>query len=276
MAINSSDDSNRRAFRPPKRPRRTFQRPSIPAPDLWQYRHGFGLALSRAACAVGFGMVPGVSSRFGDAALVIVCMLLGLAVAGAAAMLYRAGKQLEWQLIADAMTLMVLLPALITASGIEVADARYGGRGENFLAAAAALVLLYVVVTTVATRGWADLRLAGQTGAVPAALSITIVLLGTNHFSAGGMWRGLSVAWMVAAGVTLLVTLSPGRYRHVVVPVTFLIFAVGVVMLNASSDGRALSSGTSSVAALTTAVVAAILILIPLLSPATKRTMPPE
>lgn len=276
MAINSNDDSNRRAFRPPKRPRRTFQRPSIPAPDLWQYRHGFGIALSRAACAIGFGMVPGVSNRFGDAALVVVCLLLGLAVSGAVAMLHRAGRPLGWQLIADAITLMVLLPALITASGIEVADARYGGRGENFLAAAAALVLLYVIVTTVATRGWSDLRITGQTGAAPAALSITIILLGTNHFSAGGMWRGLSIAWMVAAGVTLMVTLSPGRFRQFVVPGTFLAFAVGVVMLNASSDGRALSSGTSTVAALATAVVAAILILAPMLSTATKRTVPPE
>lgn len=221
-------------------------------------------------------MVPGVSNRFGDAALVIVCLLLGAAVACAAAMIYRAGRPLEWQLLADAMTLVVLLPALITASGIEVADARYGGRGENFLAAAIALVLLYVVVTTVATRGWSELRTLGQTGAVPAAFSITIILLGTNHFSAGGMWRGLSVAWIVAAGVTMLTTLVPGRYRHWVVPTSFMVFAVGVVLLNASSEGRALDSGTSTVAALATATVAAILILVPLLAPPTQRTMPLE
>jgi hypothetical protein len=276
MALNKDDNSKRRAFRPPKRPRRTYQRPSIPTPDLWQYRHGFGVALSRAACAVGFGMVPGMSNRFGDAALVVVCVLLGAAVAGAVFLLYRAGRALEWQLVADAMTLIVLLPALITASGIEVADARYGGRGENFLAAATALVLLFVVVTTVATRGWANLRTSGQTGSVPAAFSITIILLGTNHFSAGGMWRGLSIAWMVAAGVTLLATLAPARYRPYIVPGSFILVAVGVVMLNASGSSQSISSGASAVAALATAIVAAILIFVPLLPVQGGRTRPPE
>lgn len=275
LDIEQHDDSKRRAFRPPKQ-RRPRRRVSLPSPDLWRFRREIGIGVVRAACAVGFALYPGVAIRFADSALTVLSLIMGVGVAALVFLIYRAGRPIEWQMLADSTTLIVLMPVLITASAIEVADARFGGRGVNFLAAAAALVLLFLVVTTIATRGWADRRQEGQTGALPAAFSITIVLLGTNHFSAGGMWRGLSIAWMAAAVVTVLSGVVPARMRPLVVPVAFMLFAVGVVVVNASAAGRALSSGASAIAALAVASVAAILILAPLIGPALTSQPPPE
>lgn len=273
----NQDDSRRRAFKPPRRrrtPRRQIRPPSL---NLWRFRHGFGLGIVRAICAIGFGFVPSVSDRFGDAALALVSVALAAAVAGIVVMLIRMSRPLEWPLLADAATLFTLVPILVTASGIEVADARFGGRGINFFAAASAVVLLYVIVVTIATRGWSHRGASGQLGALPGAFSITVVLLGTANFSAGGIWRGLSIAWMGAALVTVVAMLVPARYRAVVAPLAFALFAAGVVATNAASDEAAsLSSGSSAVAALSAAIVAAVLILIPGSRPIAEPEPPPE
>lgn len=270
------DDSKRRAFKPPRQraPRRQYRPPSI---NLWQFRHGFGLGLLRATCAVGFGFVPPVSERFGDAALALVGVALAAVVAAVAIVLVRMNRPLEWPLLADAATLFVLLPVLVTASGIEVADVRFGGRGVNFLAAATAVVLLYLIIATIATRGWSLRGVTNQLGALPGALSITVILLGTANFSAGGLWRGLSIAWMVAAATTVLAAFIPGRSKALVAPVALALFAGFVVLTDtASGDGTPLGSGTSAIAAGTTAIVAAVLILIPGFGPAAERVPPPE
>lgn len=257
------DDSRRRAFKPPRQraPRRRIKAPQV---NLWQYRHGFGLGLVRAACAIGFGFVPAASSRFGDAALVLVAVALAVMVVAVVTLLQRMNRPLEWPLLADAATLFVLVPVLVTASAIEVADARFGGRGENFLAAASAVVLLYLIVATIATRGWSVRGASGQIGALPGPLSITIILLGTANFSAGGIWRGLSIAWMAAALITAVAVFVPVRYRPIVAPSALSLFAIFVVLQDASSgSGSPIGSGASAIAAIATACVAGVLILIP-------------
>ncbi len=71
--------------------------------------------------------------------------------------------------------------------------------------------------------------------------------------------------------------LIPARYRAVVAPLAFALFAAGVVATNAASDEAAsLSSGSSAVAALSAAVVAAVLILIPGSRPIAEPEPPPE
>jgi hypothetical protein len=272
------DDSKRRAFTPPP-VRKRRQRPALPRTqfNLWHLRQSFGTGLARAVCAVGFGFVPSLGSRFGDSALAVAALGLALGVAGIVLLLYRSNRPVEWTLAADATALLVLVPVLATASGIEVADARFGGRSLNFLAAAAAVVLLYVVIVVIATRGGQVRDASGQIGALPGALSITAILLGTASFSAGAMWRGLALAWMVAAIVTVIAVIVPLRFRLFVAPAAFLIFAIAVVLPDAlRGQGTSLSTGSSAIAVLATGCVAAILIFIPVSSRASTEEPPPE
>lgn len=264
---SSGDDSHRRAFKQP-RPRRRRRAPRAATGhgvDLWGMRDGLGYGLTRALCAIGFGLVPGVSERFGDAGLALVAAGLALTMVLIVVALVRMGQLMEWRMLADAVTLLVLTPVLVTASGIEVADARLGGRSANFLAAAAATILIYAIVVIVATRAGTDRTVASQIGALPGALSITAVLLGTNHFSAGALWKGLAVSWMAAATITVLAMLVSLRARVAVAPMTFALFALGIVLLQSrSGDAGALSSESSSIAMGAVAFVAVILIFIPL------------
>jgi hypothetical protein len=272
------DDSKRRAFKPgPVRQRR--RRPALPRAqfNLWHLRQSFGIGLIRAGCAVGFGFVPALAARFEDSALAVAAVILSLGVASIVLLLYRSNRPVEWTLLADAATLLVLVPVLATASGIEVADARFGGRSLNFLAAATAVVLLYVVIVVIATRGGQERNADGQIGVLPGALSITAILLGTTNFSAATMWRGLAVAWMVAALVTVVAVIVPHRYRLFVAPAAFLMFAAAIVLPDAlRGEGTSLSTLSSAIAVVATGFVAAILILIPALKRASINEAPPD
>jgi hypothetical protein len=272
------DDSKRRAFTPrPARKRR--QRPALPKAqfNLWHLRQSFGIGLARAGCAVGFGFVPALGSRFGDSALAVAAFVLALGVAGIVLLLYRSNRPIEWTLMADAVTLLVLVPVLASASGIEVADARFGGRSLNFLAAATAVVLLYVVIVVIATRGGQERNAGSQIGVLPGALSITAILLGTASFSAAAMWRGLAIAWMVAAIVTVIAVIVPQRYRLFVAPAAFLVFAAAIVLPDAlRGEGTSLSTGSSAIAVVATGCVAAILVFIPVSNSAPVNEPPPD
>lgn len=239
-------------------------------------REGLGYGLTRAACAIGFGAVPMLSERFGDAALSLVSFGLALLMIAIAGGLVRLGRPLEWRLAADAITLSVLIPVLVTASGIEVADDRLGGRSTNFLAAALATAMIYLVIVVVVTRSGADRNPSSQIGALPGALLITAILVGTSNFSAVTLWRGLSVAWMVAAIATALATLLSLRARALVAPLAFALFAAGIVVAEIMSESeRSLSSGSSGIAVLVTGGVAVVLLLIPLPQRRSRLHQPP-
>ena len=270
------DDRQRRAFKPPRQRRRRERKPRGTSFNLWEMREGFGYGLTRALCAVGFGFVPGVSDRLGDSALTVVSSLLAAMMVAIFVGLIRLGRAPEWRLIADAVALFVLVPVLVTASGIEVADARLGGRSSNFLAAAVALVLIYAITAIIATRGGADRNAASQIGALPGALSIAVVVLGTTHFSASAIWRGLSIAWMVAAVATVLAMFVPLNLRALVAPVVFLLFTVGVVVPDFLSENEAiLDAGSAGIAMVTVVVVALVLLFIPSAPRRTRRIAPP-
>lgn len=260
------DDSGRRALPPrQRRPRRRARVERAPIlPGLWDLREGFGYGLIRALCAVGFGFVPGLAVRFGDAALSVVSTGLALALLAIVLFLRRVGRPTEWRLLADAVTLFVLVPVLVTASGIEVADARLGGRSTNFLAAVGVTLLIYTIVVVLSTRGGADRNPVSQIGALPGALSIALILLGTDYFSAGALWRGLSIAWMVAAVATVVAIFLSVRARALVAPAAFALVALGMITPDFVGESeRSLSSGSAGIAVLTTAIVAVILVLIP-------------
>jgi hypothetical protein len=259
------DRVKRRAFKPPRQRRRVRRQSTGRSFSIWDMRDGLGYGFTRATCAIGFGLTPFIGGRFGDASLAIISAGLGLLMLAIVAGLMRMGRSTEWRLVADAITLLVLVPLLATASGIEVADARLGGRSTNFLAAAGATVLIYAIVVILATKAGADRNAATQIGALPGALSITAILLGTSHFSAGALWRGLAVSWMVAAIVTAFAMFVSLRARISVAPLAFALFALAIVFLESSNDdGRTLSSESSAIAMGADAVVAVILVLIPL------------
>ncbi|CAN5769068.1 hypothetical protein BH20CHL1_BH20CHL1_04440 [soil metagenome] len=259
------DRVKRRAFKPPRQRRRVRRYPTGSSFSVWSMRDGLGYGFTRAICAIGFGLTPSLGGRFGDASLAIISTALALLMFAIVAGLVRMGRPAEWRLVADGITLLVLVPVLATASGIEVADARLGGRSANFLAAAAAALLIYAVVVVVATRAGADRNAATQIGVLPGGLSITAILLGASHFSAGALWRGLTVSWMVAAIVTALAMFVSLRARGAVAPVTFAVFSLTIVFLESTKTSeRSLSSESSAIAMGAAAVVAMILVLIPL------------
>ncbi len=273
QADESSDPVQRRAFKPPRRKRRPRRKPTPRSFSIWDMRDGLGYGLTRAVCAIGFGSVPAVGERFGDAALAVVASGLAVMVLVIVAALLRVGRPTEWRLVADALTLVVLIPVLATASAIEVADARLGGRSVNFMAAAAATVLIYLIVVIAATRAGADRNASTQIGALPGALSITAILLGTSHFSAGDLWRGLTISWMAAAFVTLCAMFVSLRVRAAVAPAALALFAMAIVVLQTSANGGGtLSSESSAVAMFAVAAVAIILVLIPI--PQRRRHLP--
>lgn len=271
------DRVKRRAFKPPRQRRRARREPTGRGFSIWDMRDGLGYGLTRAICAIGFGVTPVVGDRFGDASLAVISAGLGLLVFAVVAALMRMGRSTEWRLVADALTLLVLIPVLATASGIEVADARLGGRTANFLAAAVATVLIYTIVVIVATKAGGDRNAATQIGALPGALSITAIFLGASYFSAGTLWRGLTVSWMVAAIVTVLAMFVSLRARVAVAPGAFALFAVAIVFLESTNeDGRTLSSESSAIAMGAAVVVAILLVLIPLPRRRTRLRRPPR
>lgn len=215
-------------------------------------------------CAVGFGFVPGLERNLGESALTAVSWGLGLLLLGGIVLLRRAGRPIEWRIAADAISLLVLVPVLVMASSIEVADARLGGRSLNLLAAAVATLLVYLIVVTVATRAGADRTPASQIGALPGALAILIILLGTEYFAAGAAWRGLSIAWMVAAVASVVSTFVSVHARAIVAPVALALVAIGLLVPDFLGESeRSLSAQSSGIAVIVSALAALVLILVP-------------
>ena len=106
----------------------TFKRRLLPR----DWRDWALSALLRACAAFGFLLVPTVESRVGDAALALVCIAAGSAFAAVVGYRWYTTRQpLRVELIADGIALVVLVPALALAAGIQAADSRFGGRDEN-------------------------------------------------------------------------------------------------------------------------------------------------
>lgn len=186
-------------------------------------------------------------------------MSLGVA-AVAGGVWYTLRTPVRRDLAADAVTLACLVPTIVVASGIQLADARFGGRAENVLAAMGAVAAVFAIVAFIGASergaGFGFVALA----ALPAALSVAAIIGGTTVFAGGQTWQGLSLAWMAAAGATLVYLVIPASRGWVSI-VVFAGFAAAMLTL---PDRRVTASTQADldVALLTVAAVAAIIVLI--------------
>ena len=94
------------------RPR--FRQPRLRFPVDW--RDWIVPTLGRAAAAIGFVLLPQVEARIGDAALAAVCVATGAVAIALAFAVWYTTALVRRELIADAVSLMVLVPAF-TVSG---------------------------------------------------------------------------------------------------------------------------------------------------------------
>jgi hypothetical protein len=218
----------------------------------------------RAWCGLCFAVVATLEERFGDTTLLLVALVLSVSTGVVTYFAWKMTSALATGLLApDVLALALLVPVLASASGVLVADQRLSDRGPYFLLAALATLGALGLIELLAVIGNANVPRQLALAALPAALCVAAVLGGGERFSAGAIHEGLSVAWMVAAVVTLvdgLVAAPP----NVVPVVAFTLIAVTIVL--AGSSGGATSTITARNAAIayfTTAAAGGSLLLLP-------------
>ena len=254
------DPKQRRTFTPPTerraRPRRLVDWP----PAEW--RASIVPALSRALCALVFGATPTLETRFAGAALTLVCLGLAGFVAAVVYVAWKMNAGTTVNLLApDVAALALLVPTIVVASAIEVADSELGGRSAYFLLACLAVLGVLALVTLTAAALGVERTGLAPLAALAGALSIAIVLGGGERFAAGSLAHGLSAAWMIAGLVTLGAGLTPITMRAVVAPSAYAGCASLAILAGAGANGRAgISSGNAGLAYLV-AVTAGLAIL---------------
>lgn len=225
-----------------------------PFPSAWRAR--IVPTLARIGTGLGFAAVPALSARFGDPTVLFVAFVMAAAVA---MLVYFAWKMLALEvaglLVPDLTALVLLVPVLIVASGIEAADKRLSGSGPHALMAALAVLgvlLLVALAAAVANDGY--MRQA-TLALLPAALSVAAIVGGEERFAAGRLPSGLSAAWMIAALATLVDGITPREWRRAL-PIGFYVVFAAVVLL-ARDTGSAGGTDQASAAVAVLAAVAA-------------------
>ena len=212
---------------------------------------------------MGFAAGPALEPRFGDATLLILGMVLGATVA---AIVYVAAKLTAAQpagtLAPDVLALALFVPILAAVSDVQVAGERPGSQNGYFFMAAIAALCVLGLVELVAALGNADRPLSIAVGAVPAALCIAVVLGGVERYSAGAITDGLSIAWMLAAAVTLVSGLLRFTPTGIMVGAYALIAAV-VLIVSRGSATTEISGGNRAIAFLVTLAAGASLAAMP-------------
>lgn len=241
------------------RPR--FREPRLRFPVDW--RDWIVPTLGRAAAAAGFVLLPQVEARIGDAALAAVSVATGAVAIGLALVVWYTAALVRRELVADAVSLLVLVPAAGVASGIELADARFGGRSLNFLAATLAILAIFCLCATLGSMGGSARGPVAQASALPAALVIAAVIGGASRFSAGSLWQGVSLAWMAAAVLTLAMGVIPPARRLYVPTLGYAAFAVSMLFIGlASGSGASIAGSTAALAVAATAFAGVVLIIL--------------
>ena len=83
----------------------------------------------------------------------------------------------SWSLNAtDAVTLVLLVPVVAVASGIEVADIRLGGATGHFLAAAIAVLAVVAILAIVAILTSVETPMATGIALLPATLTVAATM----------------------------------------------------------------------------------------------------
>ncbi|HYI14554.1 MAG TPA: hypothetical protein VEX37_04140 [Thermomicrobiales bacterium] len=264
-----NDDASDRSLR--QRERRTFSAdrkrtnslglPRLPVAEDWRDR--VPPAVVRVLVGATFIALPDFQDRLGSVALPLICVVLAILTGVAGSLLGRSEAQRSWSLNAtDAVSLLLLVPVVAVASGIEVADIRLGGATGHFVAAALAVLAVVAIVTVVAILASVESPLSTGIALLPAALIVAATIAAAERFAADNLGQGLTAAWMIAALATLLDGALSARYRSLVPPIAFATFAI-VVAVAGNSGGADVSRSNAAIAFLTTAASGAALLLAP-------------
>lgn len=212
----------------------TFKRRLLPR----DWRDWALSALLRACAALGFLLVPTVETRVGDAALAFVCIVAGSGFAAVVGYRWYTTRQpLRVELIADGIALVVLVPALALAAGIQAADSRFGGRDENVVAATIATLLIFLIVTVIARAVDSERGRQVAIALLPAALTFAATVGGGDRFASGEFWKGAALAWIVAGVTTLIYGLMPRSAGVIVLSGVYGVFAIVVLLTRETQTG---------------------------------------
>ena len=236
--------------------------PTLPLPADWRDR--VPAASVRALIGATFLSLPAFDDRIGELALPAICVVLAVLTGIAAWATGHSEAQRSWSLNAtDAATLALLVPVVDVASGIEVADIRLGGATGHFLAAAVAVLAMVGIVSIVAALSSVESPPSAGIALLPAALVVAAAIAAAEQFAADNLGRGLTAAWMIAALATLLDGALAPRFRSLVPPVAFAVFAI-VVAAAGSTGGAEVSRANATIAFVTTAASGAALLISPI------------
>ncbi len=207
---------------------------------------------ARAGVATGFLLIPTVRLQLDDAATALMCVVLSACLlATALGHVYLTRLPFRRDLIADAVAVVALAPSAIVAASIQSADDRFGGRTEYLLAALAAAVTIFAIVAAVART---DIRLGfgdATLGALAGALTLAAVIGNTPRFPSGDAWQPLSLAWMVAALVSLVYGMLPDAVRSIVPVASYALFCVVIILFPAETSVNAVDPRSLPILALT-------------------------
>jgi len=159
----------------------------------------------------------------------------------------------------DAAALVVLVPVLIVASGVALADRRLSGGGPHVLMAALATLAVLALVAVAAALANDGFVRQITLAVLPAALSVAAVLGGGERFGAGRLSNGLSAAWMVAALATLADGFAPRDARRALPIGVYVVFAAAVLYMRGAGDAGASGQQHDAVAYLATVAAGGLL-----------------
>jgi hypothetical protein len=269
------DPKQRRTFTPPpERRARVWRAANWPPPD---WRTGIVPGLSRAFCALVFAATPTLETRFAGAALTIVCLGLAGFVAALAYIAWKMNAAPSFTLLTpDVAALGLLIPTIVVASGIEVADSALGGRSAHFLLACLAVLGVLGIVACGAAALGVERPTLPPLATLAGALSIAVVLGGGERFAAGSLASGLSAAWMAAGLTTVAANFFPPRLRAMLAPSAYAGVASLAILAGAASSGRAgVSSGNAGLAYIVAVLAGAAVLGLPRVTARFERELEP-
>jgi hypothetical protein len=139
--------------------------------------------LARAFCAITFAGYAAFDERFGDAALVVVSLGLCAFIGSLAFVAVKMQSAFTFGLlVADALSLALIPSTLWIASGIKVADERFGGNAGHFLLSALAVLGLTLIVFCIAAIANWDEPDRAALAAMAGGCSVIAVLFQRDSF----------------------------------------------------------------------------------------------
>ena len=253
------DPQHRRTFTPP-RPRRARRPLGWPPPD---WRTGIVAGLARVFVALVFAATPTLERRFAGASASLVSLALAAFVGSIAYVAWKMQSARSAVLLTtDVAALALLIPTVVIASAINVADAERGGqRGYVVLAGLAVLCVLGIVALVAATLGYTQPALPAL-ALLPAVLGIATVLGSGGRFAGNDLARGLSAAWIVSGLLTFVTWLVRQPLRPLMAPGGFAAFTSLIIVVGATSGNRASADATNvGIAYIIIALAGAMLLL---------------